>query len=68
MVTLGSLAVIILRFRAGLKKQGYNPHEFLPWSTRWTVPYARVSLGFLTVITLTQGWTVFVKVSATDQK
>lgn len=57
-----ALAVLILRFRAGLKKQGYNVKEFLPWSTSWTVPYTWVSLFWLTIITLTQGWTVFVKV------
>jgi amino acid permease len=62
--TLVSLAVIILRFRSGLKKQGYNAQEILLWSTRWTVPYAWFSLCFLILITLTLGWTVFVKQEA----
>lgn len=52
-----------IRFRTGLKVQGY-PSNFLPWSTRFTVPWCYFSFTLSLLIMLTQGWTVFVKVGS----
>ncbi|WOO78255.1 Proline-specific permease [Vanrija pseudolonga] len=55
-----TLSFMAIRFRTGLKVQGY-PSNFLPWSTRFTVPWCYFSFTLSLLIMLTQGWTVFVK-------
>nr|XP_019010963.1 uncharacterized protein I206_04268 [Kwoniella pini CBS 10737]OCF49744.1 hypothetical protein I206_04268 [Kwoniella pini CBS 10737] len=54
-----AMTITTLRFRAGLKAQGISRHD-LPWTTKYTIPYSWFCLVMLTLIVLTQGWTVFV--------
>jgi amino acid transporter len=60
LINFAALAVLSLRFRAAIKKQGFDAEKLLPWYSRWTVPYTWFSLVFILIITLFQGWTVFV--------
>lgn len=55
------MGIMGIRFRAGLKKQGFDAKTFLPWSTRYTVPWAYCSVFFLIIITIFQGWEIFTK-------
>lgn len=62
MLNYVAMCIITLRFRAGLKAQGFT-RQHLPWSRRETVPYTWVTLVMLVLIVFTQGWIVFTKVS-----
>ncbi|BEI91173.1 uncharacterized protein CcaverHIS019_0312430 [Cutaneotrichosporon cavernicola] len=61
MINYAAMDILGIRFHAGLKKQGFNSKTFLPWRTRYTVPWAYCSVFFLVIITLFQGWEVFTK-------
>ncbi|GFZ46995.1 hypothetical protein JCM24511_04221 [Saitozyma sp. JCM 24511] len=55
-----AMCCITLRFRSGLKLQGFD-RSHLPWSRPETVPYTWASLILLVLIVFTQGWLVFTK-------
>lgn len=63
-INYSAMGIMGIRFRAGLKKQGFDAKTMLPWHTRYTVPWAYFSVFFLIVITIFQGWEIFTKVSA----
>lgn len=64
MINYAAMGIMGIRFHAGLKKQGFDAKTVLPWSTRYTVPWAYCSVFFLIVITIFQGWENFVHVSS----
>jgi amino acid transporter len=55
-----TLSFIGIRFRAGLKAQGFTRHH-LPFSSRFTVQWCWYAFIASLVIMITQGWNVFVK-------